>query len=451
MNEWFEAEQRVERAQQLSESHRWVEALAEIEAALEINPHNAAWHAHHGFLLEELDRPDEAVKAYDRSLEIEPDDSDVVVALGAVLSREGRYAPALKIFENLARLRPDYEPAYCHRVSIYAELGKHEQAEEMFYLAQELDKDCPHCFVHIATSLAARGERDRALFCWKKALELDPEYPGVRDRIARVYRAQGKLEAANESLLEELRQDPGNTELMFELGSLAVQGGQFATAAARFAQIVELEPNHLRARFAWAEALLTMHEPKQALECLEKVRSLDPEPELPAFHRRVGEALLQLERYEESKRALDRATEREPDSPVLSMLLGHCLVGLGRFTAAADQYRRVLAADAESHVAHYNLAVCMSRTGRIESALHHCLETLRYAPTFAPAMHRAIVAYMWTGRWSDARSMIQRAKRQDPADRVVNEFSRRFRRMQLRYSLKKLFGGIRFPFARRSP
>ena len=38
MNEWFEAEQRIERAQELTESQRWAEALAELEAALAINP-----------------------------------------------------------------------------------------------------------------------------------------------------------------------------------------------------------------------------------------------------------------------------------------------------------------------------------------------------------------------------------------------------------------------------
>jgi len=58
MNDWLEAEQRVERAQQLSESHRWAEALTELDAALAIHPTNALWHAQRGYLLEELDRTD---------------------------------------------------------------------------------------------------------------------------------------------------------------------------------------------------------------------------------------------------------------------------------------------------------------------------------------------------------------------------------------------------------
>ena len=64
MNDWFEAEQRVERAQQLSESHCFAEALSELDVALSINPNNALWHAQRGYLLEELDRTAEAEKGF---------------------------------------------------------------------------------------------------------------------------------------------------------------------------------------------------------------------------------------------------------------------------------------------------------------------------------------------------------------------------------------------------
>ena len=85
MNDWFEAEQRVERAQQLSESHCFAEALAELDVALSINPNNALWHAQRGYLLEELDRTADAVEAYRRSLQLESGDQDVSLALGTAL------------------------------------------------------------------------------------------------------------------------------------------------------------------------------------------------------------------------------------------------------------------------------------------------------------------------------------------------------------------------------
>ena len=106
MNDWFEAEQRIERAQQLSESLRWAEALAEIDAALAINPHNAAWLAQRGCILEELDRVEDAAEAYRASLALDEGDRDVAVALGMVLARLGRLANALEVFGKLAKTVP---------------------------------------------------------------------------------------------------------------------------------------------------------------------------------------------------------------------------------------------------------------------------------------------------------------------------------------------------------
>ena len=110
MNDWLEAEQRIERAQEFSESQRWEEALAELEAALAINPSVAIWHAQRGYLLEELDRPADAVPAYERALELEPGDPDVAMALAVALTRLRRYARALKVFRNSPELTRSSNP-----------------------------------------------------------------------------------------------------------------------------------------------------------------------------------------------------------------------------------------------------------------------------------------------------------------------------------------------------
>ena len=172
MNDWLDAEQRVERAQQLFECHRWDEALAELDAALAINSNNALWHAQRGYALEELQRDADAAEAYQRSLSLDPDDNEVTYALGATLARLGRLARALEIFEELARRDPQLEAVYCHRIELYAELGRHEQAEEVFYLAQQINDECPDCFFNMGGSLASRGEHERAIFCRRKTLAL---------------------------------------------------------------------------------------------------------------------------------------------------------------------------------------------------------------------------------------------------------------------------------------
>jgi tetratricopeptide (TPR) repeat protein len=64
MNDWNDAERRVEKAQEFFEQRKWQEALEELRAAIAINPYNSAWFFNIGLTLDELDRFDEAIEAY---------------------------------------------------------------------------------------------------------------------------------------------------------------------------------------------------------------------------------------------------------------------------------------------------------------------------------------------------------------------------------------------------
>ena len=78
MNDWMDAEQRIERAQQLFESSQWDEALEQIDRALDINPSNGSWWSSKGFLLDHLERYEEAIEAYESALEHDPEDRELL-------------------------------------------------------------------------------------------------------------------------------------------------------------------------------------------------------------------------------------------------------------------------------------------------------------------------------------------------------------------------------------
>lgn len=450
MNDWFEAEQRIERAQEFSESQRWAEALAELDAALGINPTVAIWHAQRGYLLEELDRPEDAVGAYERALELEPDEPDIAVALGVALARLGRNARALEVFEELARRYPGFEPAYCHRISIYTQLGRHDQAEEMFYLAQELDNSCPQCFFQIGASLAARGQTDRALYCWHRVLELDPACAGVNRRIAQAYRAQGRLDLAREHFLREIREDPGNTDLLFELGEMMFDSGRLEAAESKFEQILELDPDHEEARFALGRARLARGNPAEALACFDTVLATGAdESELPGLEWNAGKALFELGRFAEATRRLETVAALHPTQAEVLGLLGNSLAGEGKLGEAADCFRRILALDAQDPLVHHSLAVCLRHTGRHEASLEHCLEAIRLKPDFSRAMYDAGIAYLRLERWADACEMLRCARRLEPGNASLRWITGRIWRYRLGHYLRK-FSAPLWALSRRS-
>src|SRR5437588_11886371 len=136
MSDWDDAERRVEKAQELFEQRRWVEALEELRAATSINPYNGGWFFNIGLTLDEMGRFDEAIDAYRKALEIDANDVQALDRLGPDLHRIGNFDEALNTFERIETIDTAFEHAYCHRILTYSEIVDHEPAEEMFYLAR---------------------------------------------------------------------------------------------------------------------------------------------------------------------------------------------------------------------------------------------------------------------------------------------------------------------------
>src|SRR5205814_3955503 len=136
------------------------------------------------------------------------------------LDRLEKFAEALKCFEQITRLDTSYEPAYCKRIAVLAEMVDHKKAEEIFYLARQYKEECPRCYFNIAPSLLQRRLFDKAIYCWQRTLDLDESYPSVHVRLAEALSEQGELEKARQHYLQELRQNPGNTEALLDLCDL---------------------------------------------------------------------------------------------------------------------------------------------------------------------------------------------------------------------------------------
>ena len=441
MNDWYDAEQRVERAQQLTEAQRWADAVVEIEAALDIDPDNASWHAHHAFLLEQLECPDESLLAYERSLDLEPADPEIRFGYSAVLMSLGRYARVVEVMSELAREYPDDERVYCHRVAAYAELGLHEQAEEMFYLAQQIDADCPHCFHHMGESLATRGKNAHALACWQRVLEIDPSYAGVNAKIARSYRLQKQFGQARQAYLCELRNDAGNTDILFELAELALQADQPATAVAKLQQIIELEPDHGRAHFALGKIFLRRKQPGKALNCFGAASRLGVRG--PGLELRRGEAAMQLRRFGDARDCFERACADRKSDPHVHVALGDALSALGRFQSALDVYRRALALNRQSAACHYRVAVCLLRLERFDTGLEHCRQAIRLRPRYVAAMRDAVDACLHLGLWRQAKELAKQALEVDPTSEPFRRLLRRLWLYRVRYTCRALWAAVR--------
>src|SRR3954470_16624208 len=98
MNDWNDAERRLEPAAELSEQRKLAEAVEELRAAIAINPYNSGWFYNLGVTLDELDRSEEAIDAYKHALSIDPNDLQTMNRLGMDQHRIGRLKQAIQTF-----------------------------------------------------------------------------------------------------------------------------------------------------------------------------------------------------------------------------------------------------------------------------------------------------------------------------------------------------------------
>src|SRR4051812_1320199 len=256
MNDWNDAERRVERAQELYEQRKLAEAVEELRAAIAINPYNSGWFFNLGLTLDEMNRAEEAIDAYRQALEIDPHDLQTMNRLGMDQHRVGKLKSALQTFQKIEHIDPAFEPAYCNRILTFTELGEHEKAEEMFYLARLYKEHCPRCYYYMGMSLNARGQFDKAIYCWRKTLDLDDGHPDAHVRIAEPLWAKGELEQSRRHFLAGLRQDPGCTDTLLDLAELLNEMGRTDEAGEKIRRAIEMAPDEPAARYAYGKWLL---------------------------------------------------------------------------------------------------------------------------------------------------------------------------------------------------
>ena len=244
MNDWMDAQTRVERAHIFSRQQQWKSAADELQAAVAVNPNNHLWYFNLGLARDMTGDFKAACDAYQSALELKPTDLQTLNCLGVCYTKLGKYAQALGCFARLEKIAPDFEPGYCNRIELYTEIGQHEQAEVMFYLARQVKDHCPICYFNIAISHYLRENYEQAIACFKQVREIEPDYPQANSRIADCYYAQEKYELAHDFYLRELTSAGADADILIDLGDVCAKLGDYDQAQIYFGRAGTFAPEN---------------------------------------------------------------------------------------------------------------------------------------------------------------------------------------------------------------
>ncbi|MFQ5817755.1 MAG: tetratricopeptide repeat protein [Terriglobia bacterium] len=172
------------------EQQEYEEAVREWEAARELVPSEALYHAQLGQAYAGAGRTQDAVAAYQAALALEPDDASLRNNLGVALAQAGRIEEALATFGAAVRGADEQAATiYFNWGATLANAGRYAEAVKHFRTATRRDNADPMAFYFLGLSLfrtspvRSEGGSERVkprrgtVKAFRRYLELAPEGP----------------------------------------------------------------------------------------------------------------------------------------------------------------------------------------------------------------------------------------------------------------------------------
>ena len=298
--------------------------------------------------------PDAKLRQLHEAVRLEPDWPDANFALGEAYFAKKEYNAALAWFFKVPKTYDRYAEALFFSGVCRLQLNQPDHAEEDFHNLQE--------------TLKSSGTNGA-------------DAPEILNNLAIAQARQGKVAPAQANLRRATDLAPGEDDYSFNLGLLALQGGEAVTAADYFRQAAEREPDSAEDR-----ALLIL-----SLEKADKTGEADQEREaakeafgpsgLPPIQLdEKGETLARLTRIkteldmsglraEPADASASAASAAASDTPAARIRRGRQELSAGNMDAAEKEFRAALAAEPDNAAAHRGLGEIERHQGKMDDAV----------------------------------------------------------------------------------
>ncbi|MGW4642599.1 tetratricopeptide repeat protein [Sphaerisporangium sp. NPDC004334] len=165
---------RANRAQLLGMLGRPVEALAEMDAAVAIDPAYPDHHLDRGNLLYRMGRPEAALADYEEAIALSPPLPEGYYNRAQLRVATGDLDGARADLDHVLELDPGYLDARINRAGLLVQLGLEEQARADVTAGLALDPGNPHLSCVLGQLEAAVGRHDEAMAAFDRAISGAP-------------------------------------------------------------------------------------------------------------------------------------------------------------------------------------------------------------------------------------------------------------------------------------
>lgn len=248
--------------------------------------------------------------------------------------------------------------------------------------------------LNLAMTLRRQGRLTDAERLCRQVLAVQPQHVSALSVLALLVCQDNRPNEAMDLSRQVLAHDPDNVAALMTLGHCAHQRDLPDQAAAAFAHVIRCRPDHVEAHFRLGETLQRQHDDAGAVEAYRKVLTLEsghvgalnnlgallrgrsPEkvrlfrhivaakPDFPEAHFNLGNALFQMDCYDEAMASYDHALHLRPTYGDAYLNKGVTLRQLNHLDEAETQDRRALELMPGNPEAHFNLSQVLLLQGK---------------------------------------------------------------------------------------
>ena len=315
------------------EAGRLDEARRELEAAVRAAPDLAEAHLYLGLVLHESKAFSPAAEALERALALKPGLPGARELLGYDLLMLGRPAESIPHLDAARR-----ENSGRWQLSAWLGRAHLEAGEPAMALPHLLDAQAAAPAEPELLYLVGKAYSQLALRSQAQLLASDPESPFAHLATAEDHDANGRSDEALAAYRKALEGNEAFPDAWRALGDLERDRGSNRVALEAYRRALQVQPDNRALQLRCGEVLLSLGLAEEALPYLESATS-GASP--PAALEALGQALLDLGRFDEARAALAQALEG-PLGEQRRMKLHYQLARVSRKIGDADAEREHL-------------------------------------------------------------------------------------------------------------
>jgi tetratricopeptide (TPR) repeat protein len=248
------------------------------------------------------------------------------------------------------------------------------------------------------------GNTEEAIQIYEKILELAPDNTTVRLRLGYLYSQQGRYKEGEQTIKVVLTKDPESYFALLYLARLAIQSGDYDTAATFYEKIL-LQNWSQELVYEMAEFYGLREQYKRVEELYASILKKEPENEQAALGR--VHALIRLEQEKEALAELARVRAFTSNPTNIDLIVSRVYIRAKNLKKANGLLEKIIARE-ESAPARYMLAVIRYDNDKREAALAHLRKINHDDEEFANSIALQVKILTELKRSSEAVILVQK-------------------------------------------